>query len=115
MWYRRGVHGQTLVVRGLKQCLRVKAAAAYKCVGLRVNVPGRRYYSRAPRAKEKPPRPGHVAEERDPRERDVEYGALRALHARRLITLCSTEHAARCAQMTPRNARGVVVRSGVKW
>ena len=76
---------------------------------------GCRYYSRA---KEKPPRPGHVAEEeerRDPRERDVEYGALRALHARRLITLCPTEHAARCAQMTPRNARGVVVRSGVKW
>lgn len=51
----------------------------------------------------------------DARERDVEYGALRALHARRVITLCPTEHAPRCAQMTPRNARGVIVRSGVKW
>jgi hypothetical protein len=75
--------------------------------GLRPAQPWRhRYYSRP---KDKPPA-GH-----DLRERDVEYGALRALHARRLITLCATEHAARCAQMTPRNARGVVVRGGVKW
>ena len=72
-----------------------------------VKVPWRpKYYSRA---KETNP-PGF-----EPRERDVEYGVLRVLHARRLITLCPTEHAARCAQMTPRNARGVIVRSGVKW
>ena len=68
-----------------------------------------RYFSRA---REKSPA---SAAGRDPRENDVEYGALRALHARRLITLCPTEHAARCAQMTPRNARGVVMRAGVKW
>ncbi|KAK3270621.1 hypothetical protein CYMTET_20986 [Cymbomonas tetramitiformis] len=44
-----------------------------------------------------------------------EHLVLQALHARRFITICSTEHAVRCVQMTPRNANGLIMRSGIKW
>jgi hypothetical protein len=45
----------------------------------------------------------------------AEHLLLRALHTKKHITLCPTEHASRCAGMTPRNANGVIMRAGINW